>query len=44
MRDQLLPSLGPGEIAHQLARQAEREVEASDPRPRPREQRLERLE
>src|SRR5207237_10761864 len=44
MRDQLLPTLRPGEIAHQLARQAERKIEAADPRAGARKQRLEGLE
>ena len=39
MRNHRLPGARPAEIGHQLARQAEREVEAADPGPRPREQR-----
>ena len=44
MRDQYRPLRRPAEVAHQLARQAERKVEAADPRPRAREERLERGE
>src|SRR5688500_14713546 len=41
MRDQPRPLPRPAEVAHQLARQAERKVEAADPRARPGEERLE---
>src|SRR5919204_771265 len=39
--DEVFPFLRPAEIAHQLARQAERKIEAADPRPRPRKESLE---
>ena len=44
MRNQPRPFRRPAEVAHQLARQAERKVEAADPGPGSREEILERGE
>jgi hypothetical protein len=44
MPHQRLPGRRPAEVAHQRLRQAERKVEAAQPRPRALEQRLELTE
>src|SRR6185503_10353782 len=44
VHEQLAPRGRPGEVGHRLARQAEREVEAADPRPGTAQEGLERGE